>query len=75
MLSELRNQLKSLSNKYKNIQYNNSLLKQNFVDIISNIQEMILNEINRETNEERKNKLIEYFEKLENLKLYKINDK
>lgn len=67
MLSELHKQLKTLSNTYKNIQYNNELLKQNFVDFISNIQEMILDEINKETNEENKNKLIEFFNKLEKL--------
>lgn len=67
MFSELRNQLKILSNTYKNIQYNNELLKQNFVDFISSIKDMLLNEINKETNEENKNKLIDFFERLDKL--------
>lgn len=65
MFSELRNQLKTLSNTYKNIQYNSELLKQDFVDFISNIQDTLLNEINKETDEENKSKLIEFFNKLE----------
>lgn len=65
MFSELRNQLKTLSNTYKSIQYNNELLKQDFVNFINNIQDILLNEINKETDEENKNKLIEFFNKLD----------
>lgn len=65
MFSELRNQLKTLSNTYKNIQHNNELLKQDFVNFINNIQDILLNEINKETDEENKNKLIEFFNKLD----------